>query len=306
MHRAICLYTYLAVGSCLRMPNAPEEQKCFGDDCVKLMDDIHYNSQSRGTFRNLPHLSNGLKSIYCQNGGGGCRLSYMVDGDATKKKTSLGLPTFYEIAQKAGTDKVDLHHYETLYQSYLGSLSLSQGKRFTFVEVGFATGRSAHAWHEWLGKADVHEFDVNCDQGWNKHETAPSHLHLTDKDLFYKRHRDLGYCQLHCGDGTNVSFIDEALSGVENPFVVVDDGGHSAAEMKASLNNWWPRIQPGGLFFMEDLAESYVVSDGFVKSLLKSIVQDVVSSSTSTTSSISKYVESIECMEQICVLKKTK
>lgn len=298
MHRAIYLLTLFAVGSCLRV-NFPEEQKCFAGDCVKLMDDIHHDPEQPITFRNLPQVSKGLKSIYCENGAGSCRLSYFGDGDSKHKHGLSDSPTFYDVANKTGTDKVTHASYADLYQRYLGNMSSSEGSRFVFVEIGFAKGMSARAWNEWLGRAEVHEFEKNCDQDWNKEFTAPAVLNLKDGD----KHRDLGYCKLHCGDGTTVAFINEALAGVEDPFVVIDDGGHGPDEMKDSFKNWWPRIQPGGLFFMEDLEQSYAVSNGFVESVVKKIVPDVLDSNPSL---MSEGIESFECMQAICVFRKKK
>ena len=70
--------------------------------------------------------------------------------------------------------------------------------------------------------------------------------------------------------------------------------------MTDAFIKWWPQVQPGGLYFIEDLAESYADPEaGFVETALKKMVPDV-------TTGISKEVETIECMQQICVLRKKK
>lgn len=52
------------------------------------------------------------------------------------KPSGLGggnLPSFYKIAQSHGTDKVDAHHYEQMYEEYLPAL---RHKRIKMLEIG--------------------------------------------------------------------------------------------------------------------------------------------------------------------------
>lgn len=51
------------------------------------------------------------------------------------KQSGLGdnLPSFFEIAQTHGTDKVTTHHYEQMYETYLPAL---RHKRIKMLEIG--------------------------------------------------------------------------------------------------------------------------------------------------------------------------
>ena len=57
--------------------------------------------------------------------------------------------------------------------------------------------------------------------------------------------------------------------------VVVEDASHQAAHMAASLFFWFPRIEPGGIFIMEDIEPNLGGADGFLRELLPQLVLDV-------------------------------
>jgi hypothetical protein len=90
------------------------------------MDDIHYNAADNRTVRNLPAISEGLKTIYCKKGMSTCELSYTIPSGALLQAdgdNSAGERNFYEIAKSKGTDKVDghqpgMHHYDTTYRKF--------------------------------------------------------------------------------------------------------------------------------------------------------------------------------------------
>jgi hypothetical protein len=275
---------------------------CSGDDCVQLMDDIHWNSKDARTVRNRPSKYDGLKSIRCEGGMASCELSYTFPDSNELLQANVhssGARDFYRIAKEKGTDKVTTHHYETTYQEYLGNYSLPDALPFVMVEIGFAKGGSAKTWHEFLPKAKLHEFDVHCDEQWNVMDTSPAGIK--------GEHRDLGYCTLHCGDGTSATFLQESLKNDEAPFIVIDDGGHGPSEMKNTFEHMWPKLRAGGLFFIEDLAESYAPGlrmDAFVEKKVKPIVRDLLAPNGKNQLDVSSQVESIQCREQICALRK--
>jgi hypothetical protein len=232
-----------------------------------------------------------------------CELAYTLPESDSLVEVSTTAKDFYSIAKSTGTDKVTVHHYETTYQEYLGNYSKPDAKPFLMVEVGFAKGYSARAWHRFLPNAKVHEFDVHCDEAWNVEDTSPGGLKGA--------HRDLKFCKLHCGDGANAAFLEESLKGEEAPFIVIDDGGHGPEEMKNTFEAMWPKVQPGGLYFIEDLAEAYHYGnrdEAFVEKKMKPLMSDLlgIGGTKKLLESVSGQVESMQCREQICALRKTK
>jgi len=82
--------------------------------------------------------------------------------------------TFFYIGMKYHTDKVFIHHYETLYEKYLSNY---RDTSVRLLEIGLGcdmaqfVGASAQTWREYLGyKADIHflEIDEHCGRRWEK------------------------------------------------------------------------------------------------------------------------------------------
>eukprot|EP00747_Dinoflagellata_sp_TGD_P169138 gnl/TRDRNA2_/TRDRNA2_197312_c0_seq1.p1 gnl/TRDRNA2_/TRDRNA2_197312_c0~~gnl/TRDRNA2_/TRDRNA2_197312_c0_seq1.p1 ORF type:complete len:285 (+),score=23.93 gnl/TRDRNA2_/TRDRNA2_197312_c0_seq1:24-878(+) len=165
---------------------------------------------------------------------------------------------FTEIALRAGTDKVTTHQYGEMYNRFLGPL---QDQPLNFIEIGFAFGHSAEAWAEFLPNAKILEIEVACNEGSVKHSPL------------FKSWVESG--KLKCGSITDWNFTGPVVAEHGTPHVVVDDGGHSPDEMKASFLSLFPRLERGGLFFMEDLKESYVVHNGFMQEVVHSLLDDL-------------------------------
>lgn len=275
---------------------------CKGDECTALMDEVHYSPHLAKTHA-YPYMVKNpsqLVSIKCEMGSPTCSLAH---GDPAYDFPE-GELSFLKIAQKHGTDKVQIpkhHHgkqYDPMYQKWLGKYSKGL-EPFTFVEVGFSQGSSAKTWHEFLPSADTHEFELRCDQDWNRD--------MTGANGQSGPHRKMEYCTLHCGDGTDKEFLEKSLEGVPAPLIAVDDGGHGKQEMIDFFDNMWPKIRPGGLLFVEDLAESYVNGvgpDGFVQTYVKPLMRDLMDGKPKRMPEVSESLAAIECHQEICVFQK--
>ncbi len=65
------------------------------------------------------------------------------------------------------------------------------------------------------------------------------------------------------GDQADTDFLATFLNEAGGHFdVIVDDGGHTMLQQKTSLHFLWPSIKPGGVYFVEDLATSYMQNYG--------------------------------------------
>lgn len=315
-----------------QVPTAKAQKNCEGEVCVRLMDDIHYRSDNPHTFRNLPALSENLASIRCVRGKAGCKLRFSAPEELAKADGSGKSGSFYEKALKAGTDKVTTHQYHHMYQPLLKKLHKDK-KPFGMVEIGFSTGDSAKAWHDWLPNAHLHHFDIGCDENWNIHATAPADV-LTDQEredampragyegrfnelkpriADWPKHRRLTTTTLHCGDGVELKFVEESLANdalAATPQIVVDDGGHSVWLMQQSWGLYWPKVAKGGYFVMEDLEESFHTGGepGFVETVLKPLVSDLQQAGKAgyvqKLPGVSDNVRSLQCTQGICAIEK--
>jgi len=160
---------------------------------------------------------------------------------------SKPLPSFYEIATKFGTDKVNSHHYERMYEHRLAPL---RNQHVKFLEIGlgcnmnYGPGASYYTWLEYFPDVDLYyiEYDARCADAWaNK---------TTDATIFV-------------GDQADVSFLEQVIQKSGGNFdVIIDDGGHNMTQQRTSLHVLWDAIKPGGVYFVEDLKTSYIPKYG--------------------------------------------
>jgi hypothetical protein len=215
---------------------------------------------------------------------------------------------FYEIARRAGTDKVTTHQYQHVYQRFLGPLSHDETDEFLMIEIGFAGGASARAFREFLPRGELHEVEVGCVRPRTPHYND----WIYDAPLFSVMRKE---GRLHCGSGASRDFMLALLDKLRRtPAVVIDDGGHSAEEMIGSFNVLFPRLAACGLFFMEDLQESYRVgAHGFHNKVMRPALDAVHYAADDNavnrlrgnmSSNIVTRLRSVHCAQHICVFER--
>ena len=106
--------------------------------------------------------------------------------NGTKQKTSRS--SLFDIGMKHRTDKIYLHHYETLYEKYL---SHYRDTTIHLLEIGLGcgmvkVGASAETWREYLGPtAEIHFLEINatCGKIWEDTIGKEVRFHRTDDIL---------------------------------------------------------------------------------------------------------------------------
>jgi hypothetical protein len=141
--------------------------------------------------------------------------------------------TLDELAIKYGADKnPNLHNYTPRYSLYLEQY---RDTKFNFLEIGVYEGSSLRMWKEFFPKAHIIAIDIDprCKQ--------------------YEEDR----IDVHIGDQTDIKFLNSVFDQYENIDIILDDGGHSSKQQIVSFETFFPRLTPGGLYFIEDLHTSY-------------------------------------------------
>jgi len=227
--------------------------------------------------------------------------------DITWQRPPVRQRVFHTIAFAAGTDKVTTHQYQHVYQRFLGPMSGEQGAGVLFIEIGFAAGASARAFRGFMPNADLHEIEVGCAQ-----PRRPQYNDwIYDAPMFAVMRAE---GRLHCGSGADAQFMLPLLKQFGRaPHIVIDDGGHSAAEMIGSFMLLFPRLAPCGLFFMEDLAESYRVGNaGFHNQVLRPLMDALHYDRDDPATymlgevmpEITSRLRAITCAKHICVFER--
>ena len=156
-----------------------------------------------------------------------------------------------ELSNRFGSDKGTVgpgpgfggHRYTRFYEAYLEGY---RDREFSLVEIGLGVkgdrwdakivqgrntgGASIKMWREYFRRARIYGLDVN--------ECA----YLNDERT-----------RTFVADQGNVEDLAEFVKAVPTFDVVIDDGSHRPDHQQISLDFLFPRLTPGGLYFIEDL-----------------------------------------------------
>lgn len=143
-----------------------------------------------------------------------------------------------ELGRHHGTDKADFHGYTEIYERYLAPLRLQTE---ALLEIGVAGGASLRMWYDYFPKAQIIGVDHN-QQFIND---------CTQKFVDEGRSNRIRLC---CREVTILQLWSDFCPMLD---VVVDDGGHFSSQIIKAFANVWPRLKPGGLYFIEDTHAIY-------------------------------------------------
>ena len=133
--------------------------------------------------------------------------------------------------KKHKTDKGDKHHTH-LGQSYLDIYNWYfekfRNRKFNFLELGVKEGKSLRLWKEYFPNAQIYGVDFNPD--CRKHEEDRIHIFYESQD--------------------NINFS-------VNFDIILDDASHINELTVSSFKKYFHLINPGGLYIIEDLRNSY-------------------------------------------------
>lgn len=161
----------------------------------------------------------------------------------------------------------------------------------------YGPGASYYTWLEYLPHVELYfiEFDAPCASRYQD-KTVGAHVFVGDQ-------ADAGFLERFAANTT-----------VDGPFdIVIDDGGHTMEQQITSLEHLWRIVRPGGIYVIEDLQTSYWMEYGGDPSTrdpqkhttmkyLYGILDELMAKDG--TRPISQDLLSVECMAEICALRK--
>lgn len=164
-------------------------------------------------------------------------------------------------------------------------------------DMGYGLGASYYTWLEYFSNVDLYyiEYDAVCAHKWEN---------------------KTGKTTIFAGDQADTAFLGKFLHSSGGSFdIIIDDGGHTMKQQKTSLKTLWPALKPGGIYFIEDLATSYLSyygggapgSDSMMNDL-KIMLDDInrFHSIPTVFPEISNEVISFEFTQEVVALTKSK
>lgn len=206
------------------------------------------------------------------------------------------------------------HFYGPLYQRWLGDeYSRDATPAFQFLEIGLGQGRSVPTWEAFLPSAERHYMDVACHK--DTRHNHPPHLQKLYNDLDDQD-------RLHCGSSADFDFLYATYRRMRQrpdapPLrIVVDDASHIPQHMAAALWFWLPRLEPGGLLFLEDIEPNVSNRHGGHRvqtDLLPQLIHDVhycgdpqKTEDPPCFPNMLELIQSVHCDLHVCVIERTR
>ncbi len=123
----------------------------------------------------------------------------------------------------------------SIYQAELGSL-VHSGAPIRLLEIGIQNGGLLQIWAKYLpAGSKIFGFDI---------DPKCATLRLGPN------------IDIYVGDASNPAVLEDRLGDLTFE-VIIDDGSHRSSNVIATFRSCFPRLKPGGLYFIEDLHCSY-------------------------------------------------
>ena len=182
------------------------------------------------------------------------------------------------------------HHYIPLYDRYF---SRFRGQPIRFLEIGVSEGGSLQLWRQYFGPtATIYGIDIN-----------PKCKSLECADF-----------QVRIGSQDNVDFLASVVQEMGGVDVVLDDGSHQMAHIKAALKCLFPQLNEGGVYFIEDLHTAYwpafgggYRAKGSIFNLVRQLIDDMhqwYHNQPMIHPEIGPFCPGIHIHDSVCVLEK--
>lgn len=150
------------------------------------------------------------------------------------------------LATKYGSDKWGHHYYCDIYENYLKELEKAP---LVLLEIGIggysdtkAGGAGLKMWADYFSKGEIYGIDI-----------------------FDKKFLNSGRIETFKGSQIDEDFLNRVVDGIGSPDIIIDDGSHINSHVIKSFEILFPRLKPGGWYFVEDCHTSYwdeIAADG--------------------------------------------
>jgi len=132
-------------------------------------------------------------------------------------------------------DKV-IHKWEHYFPIYERYFQPWRNRSLTFLEIGVAKGGSLQMWRRAFGPL-ARIVGIDIDPKCRRHEGPGVFVRI--------------------GDQSDAGFLRSVIDEFGAPDIVLDDGSHQMAHIRASFDFLYPRLPKNGVYMVEDLHTAY-------------------------------------------------
>lgn len=144
------------------------------------------------------------------------------------------MKTLHEIYEQfPDSDKGTVHTYMDYYET---TLAPYRNTTNCVMEIGVKEGGSIRMWSEYFDQAQVIGVDIVDPPG------------------------EYPAATIIIGDATR----PETFENLDNFDVIIDDGSHRLADQLATFHLLWPKLNPGGVYLIEDIHDLEWVQHHFL------------------------------------------
>ncbi len=134
-------------------------------------------------------------------------------------------------------DKGSVHSYIDIYEELLAPYRATANR---FLEIGVFDGWSIKMFEAYFLNAEVHGIDCSDQPHGGLADLRPmieSRMH-----------------HIHIFDATDEAAAEKNVGALTFD-VIIDDAAHNIEQQMKLIDVWMPRLSPGGLYIVEDIAE---------------------------------------------------
>ena len=133
-------------------------------------------------------------------------------------------------------EKLEIHKWKHYFPIYERHFERFRNRTLTLIEIGVARGGSLQLWKRCLGPfAKIVGVDIN-----------PSCKKAEEDQI-----------EIRIGSQNNPKFLQGIIDEFGAPDIVIDDGSHVMADIEASFQFLYPRMDKNGVYLVEDLHTAY-------------------------------------------------
>jgi hypothetical protein len=143
-----------------------------------------------------------------------------------------------KLALVNGSDKFGNHFYTQHYDFHFKEF---KNKRNKVLEIGvgghsspYFGGGSLRMWKQYFKRSQIYSIDIYA------------------KELLQEKR-----IQIFKGSQTDAGFLEDLISKIGSPHIIIDDGSHLNEHVLTSFQILFKHVLPGGYYVVEDIQTSY-------------------------------------------------